>query len=361
LINNCRGIQTLVGRVTNVLLPSVTNALAVKAAAMQQQRQKEMSVNFIEHIYEQFENLEIEISSRNQQLETAAGELLQELYRDWHDDNQMRIIMNSEIVDAFKNALIRRANPLIRSFMKLNRIVKATMNLPEKVTAVFSSDKQLQKVRDKLKGNIFDAAKIADILARWSGAVYDYRDPSEWQKTASGILKDFNARDRSNLPDEHWDDIANHIWSSVPWFKKAALVVPMFLFILAAALIPFDGGGSAFIGVTVWEFLGAAGLGGAIGMKLASHLESEFESEIAWNQFANFFAVCCDYTGIPRFCPGADSAAKILQHSLPEAVIEFIPIKDNFGKDKNWCYWQINPENKDLLFKNLELIKEHLK
>ncbi len=36
LINNCRGIQQLVGRVTNVLLPSVTTALAVKAAAMQQ-------------------------------------------------------------------------------------------------------------------------------------------------------------------------------------------------------------------------------------------------------------------------------------------------------------------------------------
>lgn len=36
LINNCRGIQQLVHRVTNVLLPSVTTALAVKAAAMQQ-------------------------------------------------------------------------------------------------------------------------------------------------------------------------------------------------------------------------------------------------------------------------------------------------------------------------------------
>jgi uncharacterized protein YaaN involved in tellurite resistance len=36
LINNCRGIQTLVGRVTNVLLPSVMTALAVKAAGAQQ-------------------------------------------------------------------------------------------------------------------------------------------------------------------------------------------------------------------------------------------------------------------------------------------------------------------------------------
>jgi len=36
LINNCRQIQNLVGRVTNILLPSVQNALAVKAAAAQQ-------------------------------------------------------------------------------------------------------------------------------------------------------------------------------------------------------------------------------------------------------------------------------------------------------------------------------------
>lgn len=36
LINNCRGIQVLVSRVTNTLLPSVMNALAVKAAAAQQ-------------------------------------------------------------------------------------------------------------------------------------------------------------------------------------------------------------------------------------------------------------------------------------------------------------------------------------
>jgi uncharacterized protein YaaN involved in tellurite resistance len=36
LINNCRQIQKLVGRVTNILLPSVQNALAVKAAAAQQ-------------------------------------------------------------------------------------------------------------------------------------------------------------------------------------------------------------------------------------------------------------------------------------------------------------------------------------
>jgi uncharacterized protein YaaN involved in tellurite resistance len=36
LINNCRGIQILVSRVTNTLLPSVLTALAVKAAAAQQ-------------------------------------------------------------------------------------------------------------------------------------------------------------------------------------------------------------------------------------------------------------------------------------------------------------------------------------
>ncbi|MBF0369057.1 MAG: toxic anion resistance protein [Magnetococcales bacterium] len=36
LINNCRQVQKLVGRVTNILLPSVQNALAVKAAAAQQ-------------------------------------------------------------------------------------------------------------------------------------------------------------------------------------------------------------------------------------------------------------------------------------------------------------------------------------
>jgi uncharacterized protein YaaN involved in tellurite resistance len=36
LINNCRGIQTLVNRVTNTLLPSVMNALAAKAAGAQQ-------------------------------------------------------------------------------------------------------------------------------------------------------------------------------------------------------------------------------------------------------------------------------------------------------------------------------------
>jgi uncharacterized protein YaaN involved in tellurite resistance len=36
LINNCRQIQKVVGRVTNILLPSVQNALAVKAAAAQQ-------------------------------------------------------------------------------------------------------------------------------------------------------------------------------------------------------------------------------------------------------------------------------------------------------------------------------------
>jgi uncharacterized protein YaaN involved in tellurite resistance len=36
LINNCRQVQKLVGRVTNILLPSVQTALAVKAAAAQQ-------------------------------------------------------------------------------------------------------------------------------------------------------------------------------------------------------------------------------------------------------------------------------------------------------------------------------------
>lgn len=36
LIKNCRGIQQLVGRVTDILLPSVQTALAVKAAAAQQ-------------------------------------------------------------------------------------------------------------------------------------------------------------------------------------------------------------------------------------------------------------------------------------------------------------------------------------
>jgi uncharacterized protein YaaN involved in tellurite resistance len=43
LINNCRGIQQLVHRVTNVLLPSVQTALAVKAAASQQAQLAEAS------------------------------------------------------------------------------------------------------------------------------------------------------------------------------------------------------------------------------------------------------------------------------------------------------------------------------
>lgn len=43
LINNCRGIQTLVGRVSNRLLPAVKTALMVKAASQQQLELAQMS------------------------------------------------------------------------------------------------------------------------------------------------------------------------------------------------------------------------------------------------------------------------------------------------------------------------------
>ncbi len=145
---------------------------------------------------------------------------------------------------------------------------------------------------------------------------------------SDGALKRFAAEDHPELDQTALDCWSKSIWDNMStWSKIRKGVQPLALVtgpLLAAMLIPFDGGGSAvLVFASTKELLAAAGIsmlmapvaGGGETLRIV-------QEETPWKQLSDLFAILCDTLGVPRpdqsQLPSCGTPAKNLLHSRME-------------------------------------------
>ncbi|MBX3420587.1 MAG: hypothetical protein KF752_03420 [Pirellulaceae bacterium] len=123
-------------------------------------------------------------------------------------------------------------------------------------------------------------------------------------------LERFAVEDQPELDASALDEWSRSVWSNMSWSDQlrrgaqplALVVGPL----LAALLIPVDGGGtSVLVFASIQELMAAAGVtavlaaaaGGGQAMKIV-------QEETPWRQLSDLFAILCDSLGLPR--PSAD-------------------------------------------------------
>jgi hypothetical protein len=132
-----------------------------------------------------------------------------------------------------------------------------------------------------------------------------FSDEELTKDCASGLAR-FSAEDQPQLDEKALDQWSQAIWDNMPLSTKLRRgVQPLALItgpLLAALLVPFDGGGSAvLVFASTKELLAAAGLaalvtpiaGGGQTLKIVNE-------ETPWKQLSDLFAILCDSVGLAR-------------------------------------------------------------
>jgi hypothetical protein len=119
-------------------------------------------------------------------------------------------------------------------------------------------------------------------------------------------LERFAAEEQSVLDQKMLDEWGRAVWKQMNWKDQLKRgVQPLALAtgpLLAALLIPFDGGGTAvLVFASAQELLAAAGIA-AVLTPIAGGGEtlSIIQEETPWRQLSNLFAILCDSLGLPR-------------------------------------------------------------
>ena len=119
-------------------------------------------------------------------------------------------------------------------------------------------------------------------------------------------MKRFADEDKTELNQEELDEWSRQVWAGMSMKDKlwrstqplAVLTAPL----LAAILVPFDGGGSAvLVFASAKELLAAAGIA-AVMTPMATGGEALriVHRETPWRQLSDLFAILCDCLGLPR-------------------------------------------------------------
>ena len=126
----------------------------------------------------------------------------------------------------------------------------------------------------------------------------------EWEDRLNGALSRFQSESQVRLSDQQLDEYTAEMWRGMSWSQSflngVAPAGLIFAPIIAVAMLPFEGGTTAMLAITLKEFLGAGMATVGISMLNRDAMPKLAESETAWNQFCDLFAVCCDELGIAR-------------------------------------------------------------
>jgi hypothetical protein len=166
---------------------------------------------------------------------------------------------------------------------------------------------------------------------------HDYHDATrrlaedELVAGCEAAMKRFAAEDKSLLDPKELDDWSKQIWDNMPLKQKlwkgtqplALLMGPL----LAAVLVPIDGGGTAvLVFASTKELLAAAGIAALLGPALGGGEALKIvHRETPWRQLSDLFAIVCDSLNVPR--PPVDQLPRsncggelrpLLPCSLPE-------------------------------------------
>lgn len=145
------------------------------------------------------------------------------------------------------------------------------------------------------------AIRSCDIHSAFQGV-----DENHLKAGCELAMQRFSAEDKSKLNDEELDEWSRQVWEGMSWKDKlwkgtqplAVMTAPL----LAAVLVPIDGGGTAvLVFASAKELLAAAGIAAVMTpMATGGETVSIVHRETPWRQLSDLFAILCDSIGLPR-------------------------------------------------------------
>jgi hypothetical protein len=128
----------------------------------------------------------------------------------------------------------------------------------------------------------------------------------ELERASETAIKRFAKEDMTRLDHAELDLWSRQVWGSMSFKDKlwkstqplAVIMAPL----LAAVLVPIDGGGTAvLVFASAKELLAAAGIAAVMApMATGGETLSIVHRETPWRQLSDLFAVVCDSLGVPR-------------------------------------------------------------
>ena len=128
---------------------------------------------------------------------------------------------------------------------------------------------------------------------------------SRIQSACQRAIERFQNESRIELDDLELDEFTARMWSEMPLAKRLltglAPAGVLFAPLIAVIMVPVDFGGSAVLVFATIKELLLAGVAG-VGLVIASadHMPKIAESEVAWQQLGDLYAVLCDELGLCR-------------------------------------------------------------
>lgn len=146
-----------------------------------------------------------------------------------------------------------------------------------------------------------EALRHADLQEALSGVA-----DAELLAGCETAMKRFSEEDQTQLNPEELDQWSRQVWASMSLKDKlrkgtqplAVVMAPL----LAAVLVPIDGGGTAvLVFASTKELLAAAGIAAVMApMATGGEALGIVHRETPWRQLSDLFALVCDGIGIPR-------------------------------------------------------------
>ncbi len=235
-------------------------------------------------------------------------------------ESSMRLHASREIVSQLSDSLERTAPFWAKPGRKILRIAQSTRDqigttvsklnpsawLGGKVEAAVEAAQG--RFRRGENGKVVTADALADLLlqADYRGDFRGMQDnPGPLRQCSQRIIDRFQAESQTRLNDQDLDRYTTTLWSQMSWKQRfMAGVAPSALIfgpLVAVVTLPFDfGGSSVLVLASMKELLLAGGLGLGAAFLSFDMMPKLAESQVAWQQLSDLFAVGCDEIGVPR-------------------------------------------------------------
>lgn len=227
----------------------------------------------------------------------------------------LRLQASPAIVGQLADSLQRTAPTWMRMSMTIDRTARQFQQAVSNSASRFkilqtASNSVMQFAKNFRRGDgaqVVTPQRLAESIRK-----HDFHDATQsltQEELVAGCelaMQRFAAEDKSLLDPKELDEWSKQIWEHMPLKQKiwkgtqplALLMGPL----LAAVLVPIDGGGTAvLVFASAKELLAAAGIAALLSPTLGGQEALKIvHRETPWRQLSDLFAIVCDSLGVPR-------------------------------------------------------------
>ena len=213
--------------------------------------------------------------------------------------------------------LLRPSLAIDRSVRQLQQAVAAKAG---KLSVLRSASRKVTDLANRFRrgdgAQVVTPERIGDCIREFDsqGALQGLPE-DELRQGCGAALTRFAAENQPVLDPRALDEWSRAVWKELKWnelLKRGLQPVALISGpLLAATLIPFDGGGTAIlVFASTQELLAAAGISAVLTTAAGGGQALRIiEEETPWRQLADLFAILCDQLGVPR--PAREQLPKV--------------------------------------------------